>query len=126
MDQYSRRIIGFGVHAGKVDGAALCLMFNHAIWGQRTLPKHLSTDHDQLFLFERWRANLRILDVAEIKSMPYVPPSHPFVERLIGTTARMFGPDIVLDLHRSRKQAVRFPELLQPSSHTFSTGGTNT
>ena len=24
MDQYTRRIIGFGVHAGKVDGAALC------------------------------------------------------------------------------------------------------
>ena len=37
MDQCSRRIIGFGVHAGKVDGAALCRMFNHAICGQRTL-----------------------------------------------------------------------------------------
>ena len=24
MDQYTRRIIGFGVHAGKVDGVALC------------------------------------------------------------------------------------------------------
>jgi hypothetical protein len=26
MDQYSRRIIGFGVHAGTVDGVALCRM----------------------------------------------------------------------------------------------------
>jgi hypothetical protein len=84
MDQYSRRIIGFGVHAGKVDGTALCRMFNHAIWGQGAMPKYLSSDHDQLFLFERWRANLRILDVAEIKTVPYVPLSHPFVERLIG------------------------------------------
>jgi hypothetical protein len=27
MDQYTRRIIGFGVHAGNVDGPALCRMF---------------------------------------------------------------------------------------------------
>jgi hypothetical protein len=31
MDQYSRRIIGFGVHAGPVDGVALCRMFNRAV-----------------------------------------------------------------------------------------------
>ena len=33
-------------------------------------------------------ANLRILDVREIKTVPYVPFSHPFVERLIGTIRR--------------------------------------
>ena len=33
MDQYTRRIIGFGVHAGVVDGIALCRMFNQAIRG---------------------------------------------------------------------------------------------
>jgi hypothetical protein len=31
---------------------------------------------------------LRILDVEEIKTVPYVPLSHPFVERLIGTIRR--------------------------------------
>src|SRR5437870_2060526 len=31
MDQYTRRIIGFGVHAGTGDGVALCRMFNCAI-----------------------------------------------------------------------------------------------
>jgi putative transposase len=31
MDQYSRRIIGFGIQAGVVDGVALCLMFKQAI-----------------------------------------------------------------------------------------------
>ena len=30
----------------------------------------------------------RILDVKEIKTVPYVPLSHPFVERLIGTIRR--------------------------------------
>ena len=31
---------------------------------------------------------MRILEVEEIKSIPYVPVSHPFVERLIGTIRR--------------------------------------
>ena len=62
-------------------------MFNHAVLGQ-PLPKYLSTDHDRLFRFHRWLANLRVLDIEEIKSVPYVPVSHPFVERLIGTIRR--------------------------------------
>src|SRR5262249_50818561 len=36
----------------------------------------------------QWQANLRILGVQEIKTVPYVPLSHPFVERLIGTIRR--------------------------------------
>src|ERR1035441_4096559 len=39
MDQYTRRIIGFGVHAGSVDGVALCRMFNRAIRGQSWMPR---------------------------------------------------------------------------------------
>ena len=85
MDQYTRRIIGFGVHAGKVDGVGLCRMFNRAIRGQLWMPKYLSSDNDPLCRFHRWQANLRVLEVTEIKSIPYVPLSHPFVERLIGT-----------------------------------------
>ncbi len=88
MDQFTRRIIGFGVHAGAVDGMALCRMFNRAIRGCPAMPKYLSCDHDPLFLFERWRANLRILEMVEVKTVPYVPLSHPFVERLIGTVRR--------------------------------------
>jgi transposase InsO family protein len=85
MDQYTRRIMGFGVHAGTVDGVALCRMFNRALGGQRGVPKYLSSDHDPLYRFGQWQANLRILEVTEIKTVPYVPLSHPFVERLIGT-----------------------------------------
>ncbi len=82
MDQSTRRIIGFGVHAGTVDGVALCRMFNRAIRGQRGLPKYLSSDHDPLYRFHQWQANLRILEVTEIKTVPYVPLSHPCVDSL--------------------------------------------
>jgi putative transposase len=90
MDQYTRRIIGFGVHAGAVDGVALCRMFNRAIRGQRWLPKYVSSDNDPLYRFHQWQANLRILELPQIKSIPYVPLSHPFVERLIGTIRREY------------------------------------
>jgi putative transposase len=87
MDQFTRRIIGFAVHGGVVDGRALCQMFNRAIRGH-TLPKYLSSDHDPLYRFQQWQANLRVLEIEEIKTVPYVPLSHPFVERLIGTVRR--------------------------------------
>jgi len=89
MDQFTRRIIGFGVHVGDVDGIGLCRMFNQAI-SRMGVPRYLSSDHDPLFQYHRWRANLRVLGVEEIKTVPYVPLSHPFVERLIGTTRREF------------------------------------
>jgi transposase InsO family protein len=62
IDQYTRRIIGFGVHAGQVD--------------------------DPLFQYHPWKTNLRVLEIVEIKSLPPVPLSHPFVERLIGSIRR--------------------------------------
>jgi len=54
------------------------------------LPKYLSTDNDDdpLYRFHQWQANLRVLGVTEIKTVTYVPISHPFVERLIGTIRR--------------------------------------
>jgi transposase InsO family protein len=87
MDHWTRRIVGFGVHRGAVDGVALCRMFNHASCGQ-SLPTYLSADHDLLYRFHQWQANLRILNIREIKTVPYVPRSHPVVERLIGTVRR--------------------------------------
>src|SRR4030095_5129063 len=89
IDQFTRRIIGFGVHRGIVDGVALCRMFQRAIRGH-SLPKYLSSDHDPLYRFHQWKANLRVLDVTEIKTVPYVPLSHPFIERLIGTIRREY------------------------------------
>ena len=87
MDQCTRRIIGFGVHAGNVDGPLLCRIFNHATSGH-VWPKRISSDNDPLFQYQRWKANLRVLEIEEIKSLPHVPMSHPFVERLIGSVRR--------------------------------------
>jgi putative transposase len=87
MDQYTRRIIGFGVHAGNVDGQVLCRMFNQATVKQ-SWPTYLSSDNDPLFQYHRRKANLRVLEINEIKSLPHVPMSHPFVERQIGSVRR--------------------------------------
>jgi transposase InsO family protein len=87
MDQFTRRIIGVAVHPGPVDGIALCCMFNQAIAGT-DLPKYLSSDNDPLFTYHRRLANLRILEIDEVKTVPYKPISHPFVERLIGSIRR--------------------------------------
>jgi len=89
MDVFTRRIIGFGIAPACIDGVSVCRMFNCATAG-RPKPKYLSTDHDPLFRFHRWLANLRVLEVEEIKSVPYAPVSHPFVERLIGTIRREY------------------------------------
>jgi transposase InsO family protein len=89
MDQFTRRLVGVGVHRGAVTSADVCRMFNTAIHGQGA-PRHLSTDYDPLFEAHRWRANLRILEIDELKTVPHVPRSHPFVERLIGTMRREF------------------------------------
>jgi len=95
MDVFTRRIIGFGVERTDLCGASICRMFNQIIAG-KLLPQHLSSDHDPLFRFHRWVANLRILEVEEIKSIPYVPVSHPFVERLIGTIRREFLDHVLI------------------------------
>ena len=95
MDVFTRRIIGFGVERVDPCGASICRMFNQIIAG-KSLPRHLSSDHDPLFRFHRWLANLRILEVEEIKPVPSVPVSHPFVERLIGTVRREFLDHVLI------------------------------
>jgi len=107
MDQFTRRLVGIGAHGGAVTGAEVCRMFNAAIHGQG-VPRHLSTDHDPVFEAHRWMANLRILEIDEIKTVPHVPLSHPFVERLIGTMRREFLDQVLFwnagDLERKRAE----------------------
>jgi putative transposase len=107
MDVFTRRIIGFGIERADPRGASICRMFNQIIAG-KSLPRHLSSDHDPLFRFHRWLANLRILEVEEIKSIPFVPASHPFVERLIGTIRREFLDHVLIwnsiDLERKLEE----------------------
>ncbi len=87
MGQCTRRIIGFAVYSENVDGLTVCRMFNEATTMQGW-PQRLSSDNDPLYQYHRWKANLRVLDIEEIKSLPHVPLSHPFVERLIGSIRR--------------------------------------
>ncbi len=89
MDVWNRSIIGFSTHAGSVDGPTVCQMFNQ-ITATKNMPLYISTDHDPLFQFHRWKANLRILEIEKIKSIPFTPISHPYIERLIGTVRREF------------------------------------
>ena len=84
MDQHTRRIVGFAVCCGSPDGPSVCRMLRHIIFGSAP-PTYLSSDHDPLFEYHRWKANLRILGVKEVKTVPFVPLSHPFVGRLVGT-----------------------------------------
>jgi putative transposase len=48
-------------------------------------------------------STLRILEVTEIKTVPYVPLSHPFVERLIGTLRREYLDHSVLQKHTDKE-----------------------
>jgi transposase InsO family protein len=57
---------------------------------RRGVTKHLNSDNDPLFLYHQWQANLRILGVEGIKTVPHAPLSHPFIERLIGTIRQEF------------------------------------
>ena len=78
VDVCTRRLVGFGVERVSIDGVSVRRMFNRAIAGQQ-LPKHLGSDHDPRFRFHRWLANLRVLAIEEVKSVPYAPASHPFI-----------------------------------------------
>lgn len=82
-------------------------MFDHANSGSDP-PRYLSSDNDPLFRFHRWKANLRIQDVTEIKSVPYVPRPHPFIERAIDTIRREYLDHVPfwnsLDLERKLRE----------------------
>ena len=65
MDQFTRRIIGFGAHAGDVDGVALCRMFNSAI-STNGAPKYLRYYIAPLFLYQHWQAFVRFIGADEI------------------------------------------------------------
>src|SRR5208282_4031127 len=88
-NQYTRRIIGFGVHRGILDGVELCRMFNRAVRWQ-TVPKYLSSDHDPLYRFHQWQANLRVLGVTEVKlcltSQCHIRSSSDSLEPFVGST----------------------------------------
>ena len=126
MDQHTRRIVGIAVNAGPLDGPTICRMFGRITSRAGATPKSISSDHDPLFEFHRWKANLRILEIQEIKTVPHVPLSHPFVERLIGTIRREFLDHVHFwtstDLERKLKSFSDYYNVAR--SHRSLDGGT--
>jgi putative transposase len=52
IDQFTRRIMGFAMHKGDVNGPAVCRMFNEIISG-RSLSKGISSDNNPLFTYHQ-------------------------------------------------------------------------
>ena len=88
IDVHSRRIIGYSIQATAYTGPSVCRMFNDILADARVIPKRINTDNDPLFKYHQWKANLRIAEIEEIKTVPEIPRSNPYVERLIGSTRR--------------------------------------
>jgi transposase InsO family protein len=95
MDQFSRKIVGIAVNRGDISGHDLCFMFNSIRTSYKS-PKRLSTDNAPLYQFSQWQANLRILEIENIKSIPYTPISHPYIERLIQTVRLEFLDKLII------------------------------
>jgi|SRR5262245_23442659 len=79
-------------------------MFKQAI-RNAGLPKYLGSDHDPLYRFHQWEANLRVLGVTEIKTVPYTPWSHPVCRAPNrNNPQRVLGPVVVLDSNGFRNE----------------------
>ena len=72
-----------------MDGSTICYMFNQII-AYESPPKYLSRDNDPLFNYHLWEVNLDLLGIKELRSVPFVPQSHPYIERAIGTVRQEF------------------------------------
>src|ERR1035437_6976442 len=104
-----------------------------AVISGQGLPTRLSTDHDPLFRFHRWQANLRVLDVETLQTVPQIPWSHPFIERLIATIRleyldRLFfwtADDLErkLELFKKYYSAARLHQGLSGDTHGEKAGG---
>ena len=82
MDQFSKHSVAVTVHKGSLSGESICQMFAHLI-SKNNIPKYQSSDNDPLFRYHQWQANLRILEISEIKSVSEISISHPFIIHLM-------------------------------------------
>jgi len=107
MDQFSRRIIGFSVCKGAMKAEDLCIMFFNIV-SDKALPKRIRTDNDPLFESLIWKINLSEWGIDELKSVPSIPWSHPFVERLIKSVRNKYLDNLLfwngVDLKRKLKK----------------------
>jgi putative transposase len=107
MDQCTRRVIGFGVHSGIVDWWGGSVPDVPSRDSRQRLPKYLSSDHDPLYRFHQWQANLRILEVSEIKKGSLCA-AFASIRRAADrhSSARVPRPDFILDDGRSGDKTI--------------------
>jgi hypothetical protein len=68
---FIRRIVDFGFVRDYIDGIGIpCVVCS--ITPLLANPRRLSADHDPLFRVHRWLANLRVLELEDIKAIPCV------------------------------------------------------
>jgi putative transposase len=72
MDQFTRRLVGFGVHGGTVTADDVCRMFNVAIQRQG-VPRHLSTDQDPAVRGAPLDGEPASSEIDETKTVPHGP-----------------------------------------------------
>ena len=113
MDVFTRRVIGFGVERAYIDGVSVRRMFNHAISGDPP-PKRVSTDHDPLFRFHRWLANLRVPEIEEIKAVLWSAITPVLHDSVIPTTTTAEPP---APLQANIRDASRPAPISQPRVH---------
>ena len=108
MAVWTRPLIGFSAAAATIAGVSGCRLFTRASAGPAP-PKPRSSDHDPLVTVHRGRATRRGLEVDDIKTVPRVPCSQPFVERLIGTIRREdLDPGLVWNVDDLTRKLDRF------------------
>lgn len=104
---WSMDLFCFAVVQGSPSGVGVCGMFVKILSETIRRPRHLSTDHDPLFRCYQWQANLRIMDIHEIKSVRETPWSHPFIERAMGTVRREYLDETLFWNERDLKEKLK-------------------
>jgi putative transposase len=78
--------VGFAVFTEPVSATELSQRFANILG--TLCPKRLSHDHDPIFRSIEWKRLMAVLEIEEVWTVPFVPLSHCYVERLIGTIRR--------------------------------------
>jgi DNA replication ATP-dependent helicase Dna2 len=114
MDQCTRRIVGFGVHRGVVDGVALCQMFNRAI-GRQPAPTQMDVAHAILPLCTIAPQGSIVL-AGDWKQLPPIHQAESPIglEAMLGPSYLFFrdvhhvGEDMLEENYRSAEEIVTF------------------
>jgi hypothetical protein len=100
MDQCTRRIIGFFVHAGTVDSVALCSTAPFF-----SMPNYFSSDNDPLYKVQQWRIcrYLRWRKSSPSPAFPCPPEEHSQEQKLVTIKSISVGASIRYAVRRAQR-----------------------